>query len=202
MITVIHSINFRDTSFYGHDDIITVEQILEGFDNATTYPKVTAVVDTDDLDEAYRLTNSITHNWTENEEVTAEDLTRFLNPKGSRGEPYYIVQGKNYLRGGSEYHEVTFGEPECSELGYLGPGIPPGRSDSGFTATRQETRYFVQFEMNVPNLGKLMAQAESDNLTVPRTVLHALNCLVYLAHNPDSGSFSPGQRSMIYPPDV
>lgn len=66
---VYHSENTRDTGFYGHKDIITNEAIIKMFKEGE-YTLV-AEVDTNDMDDVFRLTNHISHSWTENEEVTA-----------------------------------------------------------------------------------------------------------------------------------
>lgn len=68
-INVYHSTNFRDTSFYGHDDIITADAIRQMLKDGK-YDFV-ATVNVDDLNVAYGLTNNIMSSWTQNENVDA-----------------------------------------------------------------------------------------------------------------------------------
>lgn len=82
---------FRDTTFYGHADIITPERILSGWKDRSMYDYV-ARVDTDDLDEAYRLTNHISSNWVENKGVVPYDNG---NPKRSTSVGDILVRGKD-----------------------------------------------------------------------------------------------------------
>lgn len=67
MIKVFHSNNPRDTMFFGGEDIITNEKILEMLDG-DGYKHV-ADVETDSLETAYRLTNHIDSDWKYNEGV-------------------------------------------------------------------------------------------------------------------------------------
>ena len=67
--------HFRDTQFFGHEDIVKRQDIIDGFDDKSMYEMV-GFVRTDDLDVAYQLTNHIAHNWTTNPEVEAHGPTQ------------------------------------------------------------------------------------------------------------------------------
>lgn len=68
MILVYHS-ESMEAMRYGID--INADALLKNLDEGSGYDLV-AEVESDDLDDAYRLTNHITRSWTENEGVTAK----------------------------------------------------------------------------------------------------------------------------------
>lgn len=70
MIMVYHSKSFRDTAMYGTSDRVNKDLLLAMLDNFDTYEYV-AGVESDDLNDAYRLTNHIDGNWIENEGIEA-----------------------------------------------------------------------------------------------------------------------------------
>jgi len=74
MIMIYHSTAFSLTMHYGlNKNSIPVERevMLAGLDDGSMYEHV-GDVESDDLNTAYRLTNHIDCNWTENEGVNAE----------------------------------------------------------------------------------------------------------------------------------
>lgn len=73
MITVLQSNQTRDTTFYGHDDICSVEKVIGMVfdsleDEGLGYSHVGSI-DTNDLDEAYQLTNNINSSWIDGDKV-------------------------------------------------------------------------------------------------------------------------------------
>lgn len=70
MARIYHSKNTRDSSFYPDADIFGRDDAIAAFCTTDQYELV-ALVDTDDLDLAYQLTNHIDQPWTQNSGVTA-----------------------------------------------------------------------------------------------------------------------------------
>ena len=81
MIIVYHNSNFTDYYFRGVDEL-----------PADLLTKV-AEVDSNDLEEAFELTNHIEHNWTENEEVTP----LISNPRSTSCGDIMEIDGKFYI---------------------------------------------------------------------------------------------------------
>lgn len=69
-IKVHHSSNMRDTSFFGHADIITTKKIITMFKDGEY--QCVAKVDTDDMDVAFELTNNLSTPWIYNNGVDAK----------------------------------------------------------------------------------------------------------------------------------
>lgn len=71
MSTLLHSLNTRDSGFYGHDDIFSADDAIRAFENGE-YDFV-ATIGTEDLDQIYIATQNIEESWVESFKREAGD---------------------------------------------------------------------------------------------------------------------------------
>lgn len=120
MILVYHSRNFRDSSAFGlgSGDIFTKEDALRSFNipmltgekDDSGYQFVASVA-TNDLGDAYMLTNHIEESWTKNEDV---DVPRYVDPRSSSIGDIFVTETEIFIVARVGFEKLADLTPEAA----------------------------------------------------------------------------------------
>lgn len=118
MITVLHSLNTRDTGFFQEcGSICNLADVRELYNNGGY--EFVAIIDTNDMDEAWEASNNITSQWTKGKKVNtlSKDAQHMGYARssmvgdifGDEDDNYYVVAGAGFIKLGKLPHPATSG---------------------------------------------------------------------------------------------